>query len=203
VGCRPDHVQLGRLGREIENRYLEPVVVDIEHSDGPQQTPIPIGQGGAPGIDESSAIGETPDEWDVRMPGHSDIHPPPEMPLEQRGNVVFRAVLSVLKIMGESDADTLDLDYDDVRDARVIGDARGSKPRVITVPSTDECGCDTVEAIHDVDGVEIAAVENTIAARQYVICLRGKICARGRNVGVTNEPDTDCHRLMLSRSLKY
>jgi hypothetical protein len=159
---RSDHVQLGLLGREIENRDLEPAVVDLDHSEGAHETPIPVGQCGAPGIDESRAIGESPNKWDVGMPGDGDVHPPPEVPLEQRGNFVFGSDLGVLKVVGKSDGDTLDLDDDDVRYTGVIGNAGGSKPWVITVPTADECGRNQVEAVDDFDDVEIAAVEDAV-----------------------------------------
>jgi hypothetical protein len=105
----------------------------------------------------------------------------------------------VLKVVSESDADAFDLDDNVVRDTRIIWDARGMTPRVIAIPATDKSRCDPVEAIHYVDGVEVAAMEDAVAPRQRVIGLRGKICTRRRNVRVTNQADADCHRLKLSR----
>ena len=48
MGRRTGHVELGLVGRKIEDRDVEPVVVDLDHPEGAHQAPVPVGQRGAP-----------------------------------------------------------------------------------------------------------------------------------------------------------
>jgi hypothetical protein len=174
---RTAHVELGRVGGQIEHRDLELVIVDVDHPKGAQKTPVPIRQRGAPRVDKRRAIGEPPDERDVGMAGDGDVNTLSEMPFEQHGDLGFAAVFGVLEVVGQSDCDSLDLNDDDVGDTRVVGDPRGPKVRFVAIPATDQGGGDPVKPVHDIENVEITAMKDPVASRQYGVRLGWKIGA--------------------------
>ena len=133
---------------------------------------------GLPRVDQRGAVREPPDEGDVGVTGDRDVNVLSEVPLEQGGDLIFGAVLGVLEVVGESDRHPLDLDDDDVGDPGLPGTPGGRRCGSSPLPRTDQRGGDPVEAVDDIDDVEISAVEDAVAPRQHGVGLRGKIGAR-------------------------
>ena len=99
----------------------------------------------------------------------------------------------MLEIVGEADAETARLPYMDVDDPWVLDDARPAhaRRRRVAVAAADDGGRQAFETIDDLDRVQVAAVEDALAAGERLVGDVGQVGPGFGNVGVANQPEAD------------